>query len=73
MVEMLQALKAKLTILLIEHDMEAVFALADRITVLVYGRVIASGAPAAIRANAEVRKAYLGAPDERAASRSAHG
>ena len=40
--------------------MEAVFALADRITVLVYGRVIASGDPAAIRANAEVRQAYLG-------------
>jgi branched-chain amino acid transport system ATP-binding protein len=40
--------------------MDAVFALADRITVLVYGRVIASGAPAAIRENAEVRRAYLG-------------
>ena len=40
--------------------MEAVFALADRITVLVYGRVIASGDPASIRANAEVRQAYLG-------------
>jgi branched-chain amino acid transport system ATP-binding protein len=48
------------TILLIEHDMEAVFALADRITVLVYGRVIASDRPAAIRENAEVRRAYLG-------------
>ena len=52
--------RASITILLIEHDMEAVFALADRITVLVYGRVIASGDPAAIRANAEVREAYLG-------------
>ena len=40
--------------------MEAVFALADRITVLVYGRVIATGAPDAIRANAQVREAYLG-------------
>jgi branched-chain amino acid transport system ATP-binding protein len=60
MVETLRALKRELTILLIEHDMEAVFALADRITVLVYGRVIASGAPDAIRANEEVRQAYLG-------------
>jgi branched-chain amino acid transport system ATP-binding protein len=60
MVEMLRALKRELTILLVEHDMEAVFALADRITVLVYGRVIATGAPADIRANAAVRDAYLG-------------
>jgi len=60
MVETLRALKRELTILLVEHDMEAVFALADRITVLVYGRVIASGAPSDIRANAQVRDAYLG-------------
>ena len=64
MVGTLKDLKRQLTIVLIEHDMAAVFALADRITVLVYGRVIASDAPAAIRANAEVRRAYLGAPDE---------
>ena len=59
-VTMLRELKQGLTILLIEHDMDAVFALADRISVLVYGRIIASGAPAAIRENAEVRRAYLG-------------
>ena len=74
MVRTLKELKKSLTILLIEHDMEAVFALADRITVLVYGRVIASDAPAAIRANAEVRKAYLGAPDEQTSEQgAAHG
>jgi len=60
MVKLLQELRREVTIVLVEHDMEAVFALADRITVLVYGRVIASGAPAAIRGNDEVKRAYLG-------------
>ncbi|MGI9463033.1 MAG: ABC transporter ATP-binding protein [Aestuariivirgaceae bacterium] len=60
MVETLQALKREKSILLIEHDMDAVFALADRISVMVYGEVIATGAPDEIRANADVRHAYLG-------------
>ena len=59
-VAMLRDWKQEFTILLGEHDMEAVFALADRITVLVYGRGIASGKPDDIRANPQVRDAYLG-------------
>jgi branched-chain amino acid transport system ATP-binding protein len=69
MVKLLQELRREVTIVLVEHDMDAVFALADRITVLVYGRVIASDVPAAIRQNEEVKRAYLG--DQHAVTR--HG
>jgi len=59
-VALLRSLKGRYTILLVEHDMDAVFALADRVTVLVYGRAVATGTPDDIRANPEVRSAYLG-------------
>lgn len=60
MTGLLDGLRAEAPILLVEHDMDAVFALADRITVLVAGEVIATGAPEEIRRNRDVRVAYLG-------------
>jgi branched-chain amino acid transport system ATP-binding protein len=69
MVALLKELRKEVTIVLVEHDMEAVFALADRITVLVYGRVIACGKPDEIRGNEEVKRAYLG--DQHAVTRHA--
>lgn len=63
-IELLQRLKGRYTILLIEHDMNAVFALADRISVLVYGHVIATGTTEEIRHHPDVRKAYLGDDDD---------
>jgi branched-chain amino acid transport system ATP-binding protein len=59
-VALLQKLRGERTILLVEHDMDAVFSLADRITVLVYGKVLATGTPLELRQNTEVRAAYLG-------------
>jgi branched-chain amino acid transport system ATP-binding protein len=60
MIQFLARFKGRQTIILVEHDMDAVFTLADRVSVLVYGRIIATGTPAEIRANPEVRSAYLG-------------
>ncbi len=60
MIALVERVSAGTTVLLVEHDMEAVFRLASRISVLVNGRLLASGAPAEIRANVEVRRAYLG-------------
>lgn len=63
LVALLRSFRGRYTIMLVEHDMQAVFALADRISVLVYGRLIATGGPDAIRRNVEVRAAYLGEDD----------
>ena len=64
MVQQLRALKRHFGMLLVEHDMDAVFALADRISVLLYGRIIATGKPDEIRGNPEIRTAYLGEGDQ---------
>ncbi len=63
MVSLLTSLKGKVTMLVVEHDMEAVFALADRISVLVYGRIIAQGTVEEIQKNEDVKVAYLGDGD----------
>ena len=60
MIKLLASLKRRYSIVLVEHDMDVVFALADRISVLVYGKTIACGSPSAIRASIEVKRAYLG-------------
>ena len=60
MVALLQELRGSVTMLLVEHDMDAVFRLADRVSALVFGRVIASGMPDDIRVHPEVKRAYLG-------------
>ena len=60
MIDLLKRLKGHYTILLVEHDMQAVFSLADRISVLVYGRAIACDTPSGIQRDEDVRRAYLG-------------
>jgi branched-chain amino acid transport system ATP-binding protein len=60
MVKLLQELRREVTIVLVEHDMDAVFQLASVLTVMVEGKVLASGTPAEIRANRAVQNAYLG-------------
>ena len=67
LVDLLNDLRSSVTMLLVEHDMDVVFSLADTLSVLVYGKVIATGTPAEIQSNADVQQAYLGGhtlPDE---------
>lgn len=66
MIALLNRLKGQYAMVLVEHDMDAVFALADRISVLVYGRVIACDTPDVIRNNPTVKDAYLGDQEEMA-------
>ena len=60
MIDLIASLPRSLSILMIEHDMKVVFSVADRITVLYYGKVLATGTPAEIQANSRVREVYLG-------------
>jgi branched-chain amino acid transport system ATP-binding protein len=61
MIDLIGSLPRTLSILMIEHDMNVVFSVADRVTVLYYGEVLATGLPADIKANERVREVYLGA------------